>query len=130
MERTKDMKKKYIIIITIILLGVISFFYYEKMHTETFLNLPKAKEVASIQIRNESENRQCNQEEINMLLQELSEYKLTNKKSVKDIPLTDKFSTIIITLRDSSSITLYKYQDDGDKMIEIPYQGIYQSGIQ
>ena len=69
-------------------------------------------------------------EEINMLLQELSEYKLTNKKSVQDIPLTDKFSTIIITLRDSSSITLYKYQDDGHKMIEIPYQGIYQSGIQ
>lgn len=124
------MKKKYIfMIIIIILLGVISFFYYEKVHTETFLSLPEAKEVVSVQIKNEIENRQCNQEEINMLLQELSEYKLTNKKSVQDIPLTDKFSTIIITLQDSSSITLYKYQDGGHQMIEIPYQGIYQSNI-
>ena len=55
------MKKKYIfMIIIIILLGVISFFYYEKVHTETFLSLPEAKEVVSVQIKNEIENRQCN----------------------------------------------------------------------
>ena len=55
------MKKKYIfMIIIIILLGVISFFYYEKVHTEIFLSLPEAKEVVSVQIKNEIENRQCN----------------------------------------------------------------------
>ena len=124
------MKKKYFFMtVIIILLGVISFFYYEKVHTEIYLSLPEAKEIVSIQIKNEIENKQCNQEEINILLHELSEYKLTNKKSVQDIPLTDKFSTIIITLQDSSSITLYKYKDDGQQMIEIPYQGIYQSNI-
>ena len=124
------MKKKYFFMtVIIILLGVISFFYCEKVHTEIFLSLPEAKEIVSIQIKNEIENKQCNQEEINILLHELSEYKLTNKKSVQDIPLTDKFSTIIITLQDSSSITLYKYKDDGQLMIEIPYQSIYQSNI-
>lgn len=124
------MKKKYFFMtVIIIILGVILFFYYEKVHTEVFLSLPEAKEVASIQIKNEIENKQCNQEEINLLLHELSEYKLTNRKSVQDIPLTDKFSTIIITLQDSSSITLYKYKDDGHQIIEIPYQGVYQSNI-
>lgn len=124
------MKKKYVFMIAvIILLVIISFSYYEKVYTGTSLSLPEAKEIVSIQIKNEIENKQCNQEEINMLLQELSEYKLTNKKSVQDIPLTDNFSTIIITLQDSSSITLYKYKEDGHQMIEIPYQGIYQSNI-
>lgn len=122
------MRKKMIIsLMGIVVLLILGYYLYQKYSTPTLIHLPESSTISSIEITSKAETMQYKEiEEIDSIIQRLSNSELTRKTSVQDVPLVEDYTSIILNLVNGEPITLYVYQENENWFIELPYQGIYK----
>lgn len=94
------------------------------------INYPSAEEITTIQlIQNNDVSVMVESENIEELLQNISNAQPTRKMSVNDYPAAKNCYAIEIDTHEKE-YRYFIYQEDSQVYIEIPYQGVYQASIQ
>lgn len=124
------MKRKYIAAIIgflCICFIVFSFYIFNIFFPKAQpIQLPESKNINSISIICESEEKNISKENIDDLLLYLKTSTPTRKQSINDHPAVNPFYKIIIETTEENYY-YFVYEEDNDTYIEMPYVGVYRA---
>ena len=89
--------------------------------------LPAAEEISAVRVErmDGEETRYEDGESIRRIVDALSSGKVTDRRSVQDVPQAGRYGTVYLENQGGTTVAFY-YEEHGSWFVEQPYQGIYQ----